>query len=62
MKYILKFIVQTLVIIVYTPIFLIVSVWNWKIEKEHFKIYELYHRASRRLLWRLSGKYVPQSV
>ena len=58
MKYILKFLLQTIVLAVFVfPVFIVYCVWNWEIPDT--TIFKNYRKNSQRLMWRLSGKYQP---
>lgn len=59
MKYLLKFVLQTLVIMfVVTPVFVAYVIWEWKIPDT--EIYKLYHRSTKRFMWVMGGKYQPK--
>ena len=59
MKYLLKFVLQTLVIVfVVTPVFIVYVLWEWKIPDT--EIYKFYHRSTKRFMWLIGGKYQPK--
>ena len=59
MKYLLKFVLQTLVIMfVVTPVFIAYVIWEWKLPDT--EIYRLYHRSTKRFVWVMGGKYQPK--
>jgi hypothetical protein len=59
MKYLLKFVLQTLIMLfVITPVFIVYVIWEWKIPD--MEIFRLYHQSVKRFMWRIGGKYQPK--